>query len=306
MGAREAMLVVARLPVDLGEALTARYEVSNDPVSETARRARVIVTSGRVGVDPGLFDQLPTLGLIAIFGVGHDRINLDAAKRRGVAVTNTPDVLTDDVADMAVALVYAAARRIAVNDRSMRGGEWVGGAVFGTRLTGRRIGIVGLGRIGLAVAARLAPVAGAIAYSNRHPVPGCKYVFYASAVELARASDVLILTASSAAGARPIVTADVLDALGPDGLFVNVARGGAVDEAALVAALTQHRILGAGLDVFADELRVPFALLACDNVTLSPHQASATAASRQAMGDLVLANIAAFLAGAPLPTPVVM
>ena len=305
-GRREPILVLAplggALHGGLQDALDARYRVVSDAASALAREVRVVVTTGGQGVEPTLMERLPLLELIAVFGVGVDRIDVAGATRRGIAVATTPDVLTDDVADMAVALLYAAARRVAANDRLVRAGGWARTEAFGTRLTGRRIGIVGLGRIGGAIARRLEPVAGAIAYHNRRPLAGCGYAYHDSAEALARASDVLILAAAGAAGTPPIVTAAALDALGPDGLFVNVARGAAVDEEALVRALVERRILGAGLDVVATEPQVDPALLALDQVTLSPHQGSATQTTREAMAELVLANIAAFLAGDPLPT----
>lgn len=300
------MLVVASLSGGLAEALRDRYGATDDIAQVDPDRVRVVVTSGGRGVERALVDRLPALGLIAIQGVGHDRVDLEHARARGVAVTNTPDVLTDDVADMAVALVYAAARRVAANDRFVRSGRWAAGgkAPFGRRVTGCRLGIIGLGRIGGAVARRLEPVAESIAYHNRNAATGCDYAYHATAEALAHASDIVILAASSAAGDPPIVTAAVLDALGPEGVFVNVARGSAVDEAALAAALAERRILAAGLDVFAAEPHVPPALLALDNVVLQPHQASATPDTRKAMTDLVLANIAAYFAGKALPTPV--
>lgn len=298
----DSILVLAPTADPLRDELAQRAPLADGP----GPQVRIAVTSGATGIDAAAMDALPALAMIAVFGVGYDKVDMAHARARGIAVSNTPDVLTDDVADMAVALTYAAARRIAANDRFVREGRWAAGgsAPFGWRLTGRRIGIIGLGRIGRAIATRLAPVAGTIAYHNRRPVADCSYAYHDSAAGLATASDVLILAASSAAGEPPIVDAPVLDALGPDGLFVNIARGRAVDEGALVRALTDRRILAAGLDVFADEPHVPAALLALDSVTLQPHQGSATPDTRAAMGALVLANIDAFLAGAPLPSAV--
>ncbi len=300
------LVVVAPLSGGLGEALRQRYGAVNGLDQADRARVRVLVTSGSVGADAATIGALPGLELVAVFGVGYDRVDLDAARARGIAVTITPDVLTDDVADLAVGLLYAAARRIAANDRFVRSGHWQKGeqAPFGRKVTGRRIGIIGLGRIGDAIARRLEPVAGAIAYHNRRPRADRTYAWHPCAQALAAASDVLILSASSAAGQPPIVTAAVLDALGADGVFINIARGSAVDEAALVAALADGRILAAGLDVFAHEPSVPSDLFAMDQVVLQPHIGSATPETRDAMARLVLANIVAWESGHPLPSPV--
>lgn len=299
------MVMVARLSAGLGEELAARYGAVDGIARANPARVRVLVTSGGVGADRALIEQLPALGLIAVFGVGLDRVDLPAARARGIAVTHTPDVLTDDVADLAVGLLYAAARQIPANDRFVRSGAWAAGghAPFGRRVTGRRIGIVGLGRIGRAIARRLEPVAGMLAYHNRRPVAGAPYRYHPSAEALAATCDTLVVAASTVAGEPPLVTAGVLEALGPDGILINVARGGAVDEEALAAALAEGRLLAAGLDVFAREPEVHPALLASERAVLQPHMGSATPETRAAMAELVLANIAAWEQGAPLPSP---
>jgi len=216
-------------------------------------------------------------------------------------------VLTDDVADLAVGLLYATVRNIAANDRMVRAGDWARGnrPPLAGRLTGRRIGILGLGRIGRAIARRLEPVAGEILYHNRRAAAGSRYRYVADPLDLARQSDVIIVATSGGPEAQGLVGAAMLDALGPEGVIVNISRGSVIDEGALVAALAERRIAGAGLDVFADEPHVPEALFAMDHVVLQPHQGSATVETRKAMADLVLANLDAWAAGEPLLTPVV-
>ncbi len=250
-------------------------------------------------------DTLPDLAAVVNFGVGYDSIDVEEAGRRGIVVSNTPDVLTDSVADLAVALVLDVLRRVSAADRFVRRGEWAIGNPFplAREVRGSVVGILGLGRIGQAVALRLEPFGARIAYHSRSPkdVP---WTYHASPVELARACDVLVVLTPGGAGTRHLVDALVLDALGPDGLLVNVARGSVVDEGALLAALVDGRIAGAGLDVFADEPDVPLALLDRDDVVVLPHIGSATVTAREAMAALVLDNIAAFLARGELVTPI--
>jgi lactate dehydrogenase-like 2-hydroxyacid dehydrogenase len=271
------------------------------------REARALVSFGSVGAPAAIMDALPKLEIIGLFSVGYDKVDIEHARAKGIRVTNTPDVLTDDVADLAVGLLYATVRNIAANDRMVRAGDWARGAkpALSGRVTGQRIGILGLGRIGQAIARRLEPVAGEILYHNRRPVTDSAYRYVADRVDFARQSDVIIVATSGGPEARKLVDAAMLDALGADGVIVNISRGSVVDEEALVAALAEQRIAGAGLDVFADEPHVPKALLAMDQVVLQPHQGSATVATRKAMADLVLANLDAWAAGQPLLTPVV-
>ncbi len=271
------------------------------------RDARALVSFGSVGASAAIMDALPRLELIALFSVGYDQVDIDHARQRGIRVTNTPDVLTDDVADLAVGLLYATIRNIAANDRMVRSGAWARGEkpALSGRVTGRRIGIVGLGRIGRAIAKRLDPVAGEILYHNRRAATDTPYRYVADPIDLARQSDILIVATSGGPEAANLVDAAMLDALGPDGVIVNISRGSVIDEDALVAALADGRIAGAGLDVFAAEPHVPPALLAMDQVVLQPHQGSATIHTRAAMADLVLANLDAHFAGKVLVTPVV-
>lgn len=286
----------------LNEGLSARYAAYRlDELPHAIRmEARILVTTGVAGADASIMDALPALRLIAVHGVGVDAVDLDHARRRGIAVTNTPDVLTDDVADMAVLLLLSTARRAMLNDATVRRGGWT--SPSGRRVSGMRIGILGLGRIGGAIARRLEGFGCDISYHNRRSLPDCPYAYRDSPADLARECDAMIIAASG--GGECLVDGAVLDALGPDGFLINIGRGSTVDETALIDALEQGRIAGAGLDVFASEPHVPTRLIALDTVVLQPHQASATIETRVAMADLVLRNIANFLANGPLDTPV--
>jgi hydroxypyruvate reductase len=266
---------------------------------------RAVITGGHLGISNEMLRRLPSLGIVAIAGVGYDKIDLKEARERGIRVTNTPDVLTDDAADLAIGLMIATMRRIAAADRFVRDGSWASGPIeLATKASGRRYGIVGFGRIGQAIARRLDGFGGSIAYIAREQkqVP---YKFYPTVVDLARASDVLVICVTGGSATHNLIGREVFDALGPSGFLVNVSRGSIVDETELVAALQEGRLGGAGLDVYADEPRVPPALTILRNVTLTPHIGSATVSTREAMARLVLANLHAFYAGQPLPTAVV-
>jgi lactate dehydrogenase-like 2-hydroxyacid dehydrogenase len=271
------------------------------------REARALVTFGAVGASAALMDALPKLEMIGLFSVGYDKVDIDHARARGIRVSNTPDVLTDDVADLAVGLLYATIRNIAANDAMVRRGDWARGEkpALSGRVTGRRIGILGLGRIGSAIARRLEPVAGELLYHSRHPKPDAPWTYIADRLDFARQSEVMIVATSGGPEARGLVDRAMIDALGPQGVIVNISRGSVIDEPELVAALSEGRLGGAGLDVFADEPHVPEALLAMRQVVLQPHQASATVETRAAMADLVLANLDAHFAGEALLTGVV-
>jgi lactate dehydrogenase-like 2-hydroxyacid dehydrogenase len=290
------LLIATALPAPLRAALAERFTLHDEP----APGIRAIVGGGMVKVDTALLERLPALEIVAIHGVGHERLDLDALKARGVRVATTPGVLTQDVADQAIALMLAVQRRIVANDALVRSGGWA--AALGRRASGRRIGIFGLGQIGHAIALRAAPFASEILYAARSekPVP---WRFVPDIAALAEASDVLILAAPGGAETLGIVDADILDRLGPGGVLVNIARGSLVDQDALITALAEGRIAGAGLDVFAGEPQVPDALKAMDRVVLAPHQGSATEEGRSEMRDLVLANLDAHFAGKPLVTP---
>lgn len=274
-------------------------------LAEVGPHVRGVVTGGGTGIATDVAAHLPALEIVAINGVGYDKVDLGYARQRGYRVTNTPDVLTDDVADLAIGLTIATMRQMVLGDRHVRDGKWpTGDLPLGTKVSGRRFGIFGLGRIGLAIARRLEPFGGTIAYASRtrQDVP---YAYHDSLLALADASDVLILAVAASAETRGVVDRAVLEALGPKGVLVNIARGSVVDEPAMVAALAEGRLGGAGLDVFADEPRVPPLLWAMPNVVLMPHIASATHDTRAAMGDLMLANLDAHFAGRALPTAVI-
>jgi lactate dehydrogenase-like 2-hydroxyacid dehydrogenase len=270
-------------------------------------RVRAIATSNFYGIRAEHIDALPKLEIISSIGVGTDSHDVAYARGRGVLVANTPDVLNDDVANLAVLLLLATTRRLVAYDRYVRNGSWEkqGDPPLTRGIAGRQIGIVGLGRIGRVVANKLSVFGCKIAYFARHRRDDVDYRYYADLVELARDSLGLIVIVPGGAATERLIDRPVMDALGPDGLLINVARGSVVDEPALIAALQEGRLGGAGLDVFADEPRVPAALRAMENVVLQPHQGSATVETRQAMADLMLANLAAHFEGRPLLTPVV-
>jgi len=265
-----------------------------------------LVASGGTAVPNDLIDALPDLKIIAVHGVGYDKVDVAHARTKGVVVTNTPDVLSADVADLAVALTLSTLRRLPAAERWLRTGDWAAGGKFPlTRsATGLRYGILGLGRIGREIARRLEPFAGEIAYHSRKPVEGVVWRHAPDPVALAASVDVLIVAVPGGPATKGLVDARVLEALGSQGLLINIARGEVVDEAALIAALAESRLGGAGLDVFAHEPLVPKALLESDRCVLAPHIGSATLEARAAMAELVIANLRAVLADAPPPTPV--
>ncbi len=256
-------------------------------------------------IDAGWFDRLPALEIVASFGVGYDRIDAGAAAERGIVVTNTPGVLDAEVADLTVGLLLATLRRIPQADRYVRDGRWPSGHFpLSPTLRGRRVGIVGLGAIGKAIARRLEAFDVPIAYHGRSRQAEIAYPYHDTAAGLAAACDVVIAIVPGGAATRHLIDAEVLAALGPDGVFINVARGSVVDQDALIAALQDGTIGGAGLDVFEDEPVVPEALMAMQNVVLLPHVGSATTVTRAAMGQLVVDNLFAWFDGAPAITPV--
>jgi len=267
---------------------------------------RAVATRGELGASAALIDALPALEIISCYGVGVDAIDLAHARARGVRVTNTPDVLTRDVADMALGLILAFLRKIPQGDAYVRSGAWAKANLgLGASLTGKTVGVLGYGRIGRAVAQRAAGFETKIAYSDIAPAAGVPHAFYPDAVALAAASDILVVTVAGGAATRNIVGARVLEALGPQGLLVNVARGTTVDETALIEALGKGAIAGAALDVFWNEPNIDPRLLEFPNVLVQPHQSSGTIETRKAMGQLVRDNLAAHFAGRPLLTPVV-
>jgi lactate dehydrogenase-like 2-hydroxyacid dehydrogenase len=279
---------------ELGEAEAERWLEMEGP------SVCAVVTNGKLGCGRAILDSLPNLQIIVIFGVGFDKVDLPAARARGVVVANTPDVLTDDVADLAVGLVISLLRGIARADRFVRKGRWLTSEFpLMTKVTGSRFGIVGLGRIGTAIAERL-NLFGPVAYTGtgRKPV---EWEFHENLVSLARWSDVLIVATAASEQTRGLVGAEVLSALGADAYLVNVARGSILDQRALIDALDAGRLAGAALDVFEDEPNVPEKLRSCDRLLLTPHIGSATVATRRGMADALLANVDCFLAGRPVP-----
>ncbi|MFK7994949.1 MAG: 2-hydroxyacid dehydrogenase [Granulosicoccus sp.] len=265
-----------------------------------------VVTDGGRGVEAEVLVHLPNVKIVAVFGVGVDAVDRDYCKQHGIAVSNTPDVLSDDVADMAVALALAVSRQLVSGDQYARAGNWpVQGAMPLTRrLMGKRAGIYGMGSIGNALAKRLTGFDMRISYCNRRPRDNSPHTFVASLTELAESVDYLFITASATPESVGSINAAVLDALGTDGYIVNVSRGTLIDEPTLVKYLQANKIAGAGLDVFAAEPNIPEALFALSNVVLQPHNASGTWETREAMGKLVLDNLQAHFNDQPLLTPV--
>jgi lactate dehydrogenase-like 2-hydroxyacid dehydrogenase len=311
------VLQVGPLKPSLEQTLAENYAAYLLPVEPSEREAflsshgaeiTAAVTSGRTGVDAALMAALPNLGAIVNFGVGYDTTDVDAAAARGVGVSNTPDVLTDCVADTAVGLMIDVMRQFSAADRYVRAGQWplTGNYPLTRQVSNSRVGIIGLGRIGSAIAQRLSAFGCTISYHNRSEKPDSPYTYVESTVELARGVDVLVVAAAGGRGTRQLVDADVIDALGSSGYLINIARGSVVDEPALVDALAHGRLAGAGLDVFADEPNVPAELLTLDNVVLLPHVGSGTVETRAAMEQLTLRNLDEFLESGQLVTPVPM
>ena len=306
------VLAAAKLSPLYTAQLSAAYQF-HDPLHETdpaafakvAPLVRAVAGSGDSRVSAELMAQLPALELISIMGVGYDGVDVAAAKARGVMVTHTPNVLNDDVADLAISLMLCAARQLPAADRFVRSGQWLKGPMpLARKMSGARLGLVGMGRIGQAIAQRAQAFGMQIAYHTRTPKADVPYAHHADLLSLARDSDFLVLITPGGAGTRHLVNAQVLQALGPKGILVNVARGSVVDEAALIEALEGGVIGGAALDVFEDEPRVPQRLVDLPQVVLVPHIGSATGQTRQAMADLAFGNVREHFAGRPVLTPV--
>jgi hydroxypyruvate reductase len=305
MSAKPDLLTVAKLPPFLMAPLQEAFNVHGASEGAPLERIRAIAGSGESKVSGELIAQLPALEIVSIMGVGYDGVDVAAAKARGVLVTHTPDVLNDDVADLALALALNIARRIPQADRHVRAGLWPQGPMpLATKLSGARMGIVGMGRIGQAIAERARAFGMSVAYTARSAKPGLPYTFHDQVTALAAQSDFLVVITPGGAATRKLIDAKVLAALGPKGYLVNVARGSVVDETALIEALQAGTIAGAALDVFENEPQVPEALRALDNVVLTPHIGSATTATRHAMANLAFQNLRAFFAGEKPPTPV--
>ena len=309
--ARPDVLIAASLPPHLSQRLHDHFNchdintLSEEALAAIAPSIRAIASKGETKVTRDFIARFPALEVISVFGVGYDGVDAVAARERGIEVTNTPDVLTDDVADFAMTLLLSTARQVVRADRFARSGEWKKGPhALTTKVTGSRLGIVGLGRIGKAIARRAEAFDMSIAYHNRSPQSDVGYRYVADLKTLASEVDFLVLSMPGGAGTRALINAEILEALGPKGFLINVARGSVVDETALIKALQEGKIAGAGLDVFENEPNVPEALAKFDNVTLTPHMASGTVITRTAMADLAFDNLQAHFSGKPLLTPV--
>lgn len=308
--------IVILMPAALNDHAVARVTAAFSPLSiakadasllSETERAHVRGIASMTRISAAFIDALPNLEIIAHFGVGYDAVDAAHAASKGVMVTNTPDVLTEEVADTTIGLLINTVRELPSAEAWLRAGKWAGVGNYrlspGT-LRGRSVGIFGLGRIGLAIARRLEAFGLPISYHNRRRVEGVAYTYYPTLKELAQGVDTLISVAPGGAETEKAVNAEVLAALGPQGVFINIGRGSTVDEEALAAALADGTIMAAGLDVFADEPHVPEALLKAGNATLLPHVGSASIHTRRAMADLTVDNLVAWFDGRRPLTPV--
>jgi lactate dehydrogenase-like 2-hydroxyacid dehydrogenase len=274
-------------------------------LASVADKVTAVASSNSGGINGATMAKLPKLKVIAHFGVGYDTVDVDAARARKIPVTNTPDVLTEEVADLTLALLLATVRRVPQGDRYVREGKWLKGAMALTEsIQGKTLGIIGIGRIGRAIAKRAEAFNLRVVYQGPNKKSDVSWPYFSDPVALAKEADIVIAACPGGEATRGLVSRAVIEAIGPKGTFVNISRGSVVDEPALIEALQSGKLGAAGLDVFADEPRVPEAFLAMDNVVLQPHVASATHQTRQAMGQLVIDNLAAHFAGKPLLTPV--
>lgn len=292
--------------------LAARYAVTplwqqTDPLAflrEQGEQFELLVSSARFGCSAEQLQCLPNLRAICSFGVGYDPYPLELLRERGILISTTPDVLNDCVADLAMGLIIDTARRMSQSDRFVRAGNWPHATFpLARKVSGKRLGIVGLGRIGEALVQRASGFAMSVRYHNRKPLADCPHPYESSLIELARWADFLVLTCPGGAATQHLIGREVLEALGPDGILINVARGSVVDEPALITALQSGALGGAGLDVYAAEPQVPLALRELDNVVLLPHIGSGSEETRLQMEELVLANLQAFLEQGQLLTP---
>lgn len=308
---KPTLLLLSPLPADLNERLAAHFnchqrsQLDEQGTSALAPVVRGIIANGESVLTREEIARWPALEIIAVLGVGYDGIDLGAARDHGVRVTHTPGVSNEDIADLAMALLLCATRQLLPADRFVRQGRWTAGRYPLTRrVSGGRLGIVGMGRIGRAVAARAEAFGMSIAYTGRTPKTDVPYRWYDDLQALASDVDFLVVCAKGGPETDGLVNAAVLNALGPSGVLVNIARGSLIDEHALVSALRDGRLLAAGLDVFRNEPNIPAALLELPNVVLTPHVASTTEATVRAMADLLFDNLAAHFAGQPVLTPV--
>jgi lactate dehydrogenase-like 2-hydroxyacid dehydrogenase len=308
------ILTIGNMEKRIDQAFADRFEVYRDDdaagldhvIAAHGGEIAAVVTRGRMRTDAALIARLPKLELIANYGVGYDSVDVAAAAAHGVVVTNTPDVLNDEMADFTVGLLLATIRRLPQADRHVRAGHWGRGENFplSASLRGRSIGIAGMGRIGKVIARRLAGFDVPISIYGRRPQPDLSYPFYQNLRELAQAVDILIVVLPGGPQTSKVVDAEVLEALGPNGILINVARGTVVDEAALIEALQSGKILAAGIDVFEKEPSVPQALVQMDQVVLLPHIGTATHHTRGLMAQLVIDNMRSWFDGKGPLTPV--
>ncbi|HLU56947.1 MAG TPA: 2-hydroxyacid dehydrogenase [Pseudonocardia sp.] len=312
---RPTVLMPSRMHDVVVEGCEERFELirlweAADPDAVLAERGadvRGLATGGHHTVDAALLDRLPNLQIVANFGVGYDTVDVEAATERGVIVTNTPGVLDDEVADTALGLMLMTVRELGRAERYLRAGRWATEGNYpltDLTMTGRRLGILGLGRIGEAIAKRAEAFKVTIAGYHNRSRKDVPYRYYPSLVEMARDVDTLVVVVPGNASTRHLVNAEVLEALGPDGVLINIGRGTVVDEAALIAALKTRTIRAAGLDVFEDEPNVPQELIDLDNAVLLPHVGSASKPTRRAMGQLVVDNLTTWFAEGRALTPV--
>eukprot|EP00249_Psilotum_nudum_P011956 c23487_g1_i1 orf=224-1483(-) len=311
---KPGVLVTLPMSIPLLTALEERFTVfrlweapdQSSFLAEHGHHIRGVVGNTIVGANAELIDSLPNLEIVSSYSVGLDKVDLTKCRERGIVVTNTPEVLTDDVADLAILLMLAALRRLGPAERYLRRGLWhvQGPFPLARKASGKRVGIVGLGRIGLATARRAEAFGCSIAYQGRSSKPGVPYVYYANIVDLATNSDVLIVCCPLTEETRHFIGRKVFNALGPEGALINVARGPIIDEDELVKALDEGRLGAAGLDVYENEPYVSLELLKMDNVVLVPHIGSATQETRKVMAELVLGNLDAHFSGKQLLTPI--
>jgi lactate dehydrogenase-like 2-hydroxyacid dehydrogenase len=277
-------------------------------MAELAPRLRAMAAGGgaHAPMDSTFMSRFPKLEIISSFGVGYDHVDAAWAGRHGIVITNTPDVLTEEVADTALGLLLATVRQLSQAERHVRAGKWLEGnfPLTPATLRDRTVGIIGLGRIGKAIARRLDAFRVPVVYHGRHPQSGVAYRYYADLLEMARDADVLLIVTPGGPATRNMINAKVLQALGPSGIVINMSRGSVIDEPALIAALKAGTILSAGLDVFVDEPRVPRELIEMEHVVLLPHVGSASVFTRNAMGQLVADNLFSWAAGRGPLTPV--
>lgn len=308
---KPTLLLLSALPPNLMERLHEHFDcylqsqLDEKQATALAPIVRGIVATGESSVTREQIARLPALEIISVLGVGYDGIDIEAARDRNVCVTHTPGVSTEDIADFAMALLLCAARQVLNADRFIRSGGWPAGRhPMTARVFGGRMGIIGLGRIGRAVAIRAEAFGMSVAYTARSQKTDVAYRWCSDVQALAASVDYLVICASGGPATRALVNAAVLEALGPAGVLVNIARGSIVDEDALIDALRERKILSAGLDVFCHEPHVPEALLQLDNVVLTPHMASTTGATVQTMLDLTFDNLTTHFSGKPVLTPV--